>query len=73
MNRSDLVQFETMCRDLYRREAKRRAKRYPAAAEQLNRWADAADARIEAIRVGPLFDSEPGRPVAAQDAAGEGA
>lgn len=57
MNRHDLIQFEAMCRDLYRREAKRRAKRYPAAADQLNRWADASDARIQAIRCGPLFEA----------------
>jgi hypothetical protein len=56
LNRFDLIQFETMAADLYRREAKRRAKRYPAAAEQLTRWADASAARAEAIRSGPLFD-----------------
>lgn len=58
MNRQDLIHHETMGRDMYRREARRRAKRYPAVAEQLNRWADAAEARIQAIKCGPLFDRE---------------
>mgnify|MGYP001184937023 CR=1 FL=1 len=61
MNRRDLVAFETFYRDTLRREARARAKRYPAVAEQLNRWADAADMRIEAVRSGPLFDQEGGR------------
>jgi len=58
VTRRDLLQFERFCADLYRREAKSRAKRYPAVAEQLTRWAAAADQRIEAIRCGPLFDQE---------------
>ena len=41
-------------------QAKARAKRYPAAAEQLRRFADAAVARVEAIKCGPLFDTEKG-------------
>jgi hypothetical protein len=56
MNRSDLAQFETMAAEMYAREARRRAKRYPAAAEQLQRWSDASKARAEAIKTGPLFD-----------------
>ena len=31
---------------------------YLAAAEQLNRFADAAIQRVEAIKCGPLFDTE---------------
>ncbi|KQS55922.1 hypothetical protein ASG17_07680 [Brevundimonas sp. Leaf363] len=58
MNRRDLLDLELNYARMVRREAKSRAKRYPAVAEQLNRWADAAQARAEAIRCGPLFDSE---------------
>ena len=58
MNRKDLLDLELNYARMVRREAKSRAKRYPAVAEQLNRWADAAQARAEAIRCGPLFDSE---------------
>jgi len=58
MNRKDLVSFELFYAATLRREAKARAKRYPAAAERLNRWADAAVARAEAIKHGPLFDTE---------------
>lgn len=55
MNRKDLVAFEQWCAAAYRREAKARAKRNPAAAERLEKWADAALARAETIRCGPLF------------------
>lgn len=55
MNRKDLIQFELFCRDLYRREAKSRANRYPEASEQLARLADQSEARAEAIRCGPLW------------------
>lgn len=58
MNRRDLVSFELFYAATLRREAKARAKRYPEAAERLNRWADAAVARSEAVRCGPLFDGE---------------
>lgn len=58
MNRRDLVAFELFYATTLRREAKARAKRYPAAAERLNRWADAAVARAETIRCGPLFEGE---------------
>lgn len=58
MNRRDLLDLETNYARMVRREAKARAKRYPAVAEQLTRWADAADRRAEAIRSGPLFDTE---------------
>ena len=55
MNRKDLVAFELHYAGMLRREAKARAKRYPAIAEQLTRWADAAVARAETVRYGPLF------------------
>lgn len=58
MNRSDILNFERFYGAQLRAEAKRRAKRYPAVAEQLNRWADASDARAETVRSGPLFDTE---------------
>ena len=58
MNRKGLVFFELVYAATLRREAKARAKRYPEAAERLNRWADAAVARAEAVRCGPLFDGE---------------
>lgn len=58
MNRRDLISFERMAADMYRREAKARAKRYPAAAAQLIRWAEASERRIDAIKVGPLFEGE---------------
>jgi len=58
MNRRDLVAFELFYAATLRRQAKARAKRYPEAAERLNRWADAAVGRAEAVRCGPLFDGE---------------
>jgi len=58
MNRQDLVAFEKFYAATLRREARKRAKRNPAGAEQLIRWADAADARVDAVRCGPLFDRE---------------
>lgn len=60
MNRADLLAFEAFYGARLRSEAKKRAKRYPVVAEQLNRWAEASDARAEAIRCGPLFDGEKG-------------
>lgn len=58
MTRKDLIAFERFYAATLRREAKSRAKRYPAVAEQLERWAKAADERVEAILCGPLFDRE---------------
>jgi len=58
MNRRDLLDLELNYARMLRREAKSRAKRYPALSAQLNRWADAAVGRAEAIRSGPLFDTE---------------
>lgn len=58
MTRKDIIEFELFYARTLRREASSRRKRYPAAAEQLKRWARAADARVEAIKVGPLFDGE---------------
>ncbi|KQW79732.1 hypothetical protein [Brevundimonas sp. Root1279] len=58
MNRNDIVDTELHYARLMRREAKSREKRYPAVAEQLHRFADAALSRVEAIKCGPLFDQE---------------
>lgn len=58
MNRRDLIAFELFYADTVRREAKARAKRYPEAAALLQRHADAAVARAEAIRCGPLFSEK---------------
>lgn len=58
MNRKDLIAFELFYAATVRREAKARAKQNPAAAEQLNRFAEAAVQRVEAIKCGPLFDTE---------------
>lgn len=58
MNRADLLDFERFYARTLRREASKRAKKSPAQAEQLTRWAEAAEGRAEAIRVGPLFDQE---------------
>lgn len=55
MNRKDLVALEQHYASMLRREAKSRAKRYPAIAERLNKWADQAIDRAETIRCGPLF------------------
>lgn len=58
MNRKDIIDLELHYARMLRREAKARAKQNPAAAEQLNRFADAAVQRVEAIKCGPLFDQE---------------
>lgn len=58
MNRRDLIELEQHYARMLRREAKSRAKRYPAISERLNRWADAAMDRAETIRCGPLFEGE---------------
>lgn len=55
MNRRDLIDHELHYARMLRREAKARAGRYPALAEKLTRWADAAVARAEEVRCGPLF------------------
>lgn len=47
--------FELFYADTLRREAKARSKRYPQASALLLRHADAAVARAETIRCGPLF------------------
>lgn len=60
MNRADIIDMELHYARMMRREAKARQTRYPAAAEQLRRFADAAVARVEAIKCGPLFDTEKG-------------
>jgi hypothetical protein len=58
MNRQDLLDLERHYARTLRREASKRARKAPAVAEQLTRWAEAAEGRAEAIRVGPLFDRE---------------
>ena len=58
MNRRDLIAFELFYADTVRREAKARSKRYPEASALLLRNADAAVARAEAIRCGPLFSEK---------------
>lgn len=58
MTRDDLISMERHYAALLRREAGRRRKRYPAVSEQLTRWAEAADLRVEALRFGPLFDQQ---------------
>lgn len=57
MTRHDVIAFERFYSATLRREARSRAKRYPAAAEQLNRFADAAERRVEEIKCGPLFST----------------
>jgi len=61
MNRRDIIDMELHYVRMMRREAKARASQNPAAAEQLNRFADAAVQRVEAIKCGPLFDTERAR------------
>ena len=56
MTRQDLLGFERFYASTLRREAKKRAKRYPVVAAQLERWAQAAEDRAEAIRCEPLFE-----------------
>jgi hypothetical protein len=58
MTRKDILAMERFYAATLRREAKARAGRYPKVAEQLERWAEAADRRAEAVRCGPLFDTE---------------
>lgn len=57
MTRRDLVAFERFIAASYRREAKSRASKYPALADQLLVWAEASDRRAEQMRCGPLFGS----------------
>ena len=56
MNKFDLIQNELHAARTYRREAKRRRAKYPAAADLLDRWADASTARAETLRSGPLWE-----------------
>lgn len=55
MNRRDLIASEMHQAETYRREAKRRRRKYPAIADQLEAWADASTARAETLRCGPLW------------------
>lgn len=56
MTRADLIAFETFVAKTYRREASSRRKN-PELAAQLVRWAEASDARVTAMRAGPLFEA----------------
>lgn len=56
MNRRDLVAFEQFYANLMHQEAKARAGTNGAAAEQLARFVQEAERRVEAIKCGPLFD-----------------
>lgn len=58
MNRQDLLALERYYANTLRREAKARARTNTAASEQLNRFAEAAERRVEALLNGPLFDQE---------------
>lgn len=55
MNRRDLIEAELHSARTYRREAKKRRAKYPAAADQLETWAAASEARAETLRCGPLW------------------
>lgn len=55
MNRRDLIENELHQARAYRREAKMRRAKYPAAADQLETWAAASEARAETLRCGPLW------------------
>lgn len=61
MNRRDIIDMELHYARMMRREAKALSSQNPAASEQLNRFADAAVQRVEAIKCGPLFDTERAR------------
>ena len=58
MNRRDVLALEAFYAAAMRREAKARANTNSAAAEQLNRFDEASERRVEAIKCGPLFDRE---------------
>lgn len=60
MTRQDLIDFERFYARSLRREASKRRKKYPAQADQLDRWATQAESRVEAIRCGPLFAGDQG-------------
>ena len=55
MTRQDMIAAERTIAANYRREAKRRRRKNPALAAELERWADASSARAERMRSGPLF------------------
>lgn len=55
MTRDDILTSAHFYREGLRREARRRAKRYPDAAAQLHRLADGVDRQITEIKCGPLF------------------
>jgi hypothetical protein len=55
VNKRDLIAAEHYLAATYEREARARAKKYPALAAQLMTWSDASRKRAETMRVGPLF------------------
>ena len=55
MTRDDILAAAVFHRDAMLREAKRRAKRYPAISEQLTRHAQQIQRQIEELKCGPLF------------------
>lgn len=55
MTRDDILAAARFYREGLRREARRRAKRYPEVADQLHSIADGVDRQIEQMRCGPLF------------------
>jgi hypothetical protein len=55
MTRQDMITAEQDQARNYRREAKRRRTKNPALATMLDTWAQASEARVEAMRCGPLF------------------
>jgi len=55
MTRRDLIAHETWLAATYRREAKSRRSKNPLLADELERWANASEARAEKMRAGPLF------------------
>jgi len=69
VRRDDMISNERHQADLYRREAKRRRRKNPALADQLDAWADASMGRAEQMRVGPLFGSRESVDISREDAA----
>jgi len=55
MTRDDILSAARFYREALRREARRRAKRYPDVADQLHRLADGVERQITEMRCGPLF------------------
>ncbi len=60
MTRDDILAAARFYREALRREARRRAKRYPDVAEQLTRHAVQVTRQIEELKCGPLFADRAG-------------